>query len=71
MTLISAIESVIDSFSLNRFIVSRLFENLPLKGQRGSEIWTCLDFEWSKSDWVANGRDFEWDRKYGSLDHSK
>ena len=27
----------------------------------GSEIWTSLDFKWSKKDWFANGLDFEWD----------
>ena len=33
--------------------------------QWGSEIWTSLDFEWSKRGWVANGLDFEWDLKSG------
>ena len=31
--------------------------------QWGSEIQTCLDFEWLKRGWVANGPDFEWDLK--------
>ena len=31
--------------------------------QWGSEIWTSLDFEWSKRDQVANGPDFEQDLK--------
>ena len=34
--------------------------------QWGSEIWTSLDFEWSKKGWVADGPDFEWDLKSGS-----
>ena len=34
--------------------------------QWGSEIWTSLDFKWSKRCWVANGLDFEWDLKSGS-----
>ena len=31
--------------------------------QWGPEIWTSLDFEWSKRGWVSNGPDFEWDLK--------
>ena len=31
--------------------------------QWGSEIWTSLDFEWSKRGWVANGPDLERDLK--------
>ena len=34
--------------------------------QWGSEIRPSLDFEWSKTGWVANGLDFEWDLKSGS-----
>ena len=34
--------------------------------QWGSESWTCLDLEWSKRGWVANGLDFEWHLKSGS-----
>ena len=34
--------------------------------QWGSEIWTSLDFKWSKIGWVANGLDFDWDLKFGS-----
>ena len=34
--------------------------------QWGSEIWTSLDFKWSKRGWVANGLDFKWDLKSGS-----
>ena len=34
--------------------------------QWGSEIWTSLDFEWSKRGWVANGPNFKWDLKSGS-----
>ena len=30
---------------------------------RGSEIWTSLDFKWSKRGWVAYGLNFEWDLK--------
>ena len=32
----------------------------------GSEIWSSLDFELSKTGWVANGLDFKWDLKSGS-----
>ena len=32
----------------------------------GSEIWTSLDFEWSKRGWVANGPYFKCDLKSGS-----
>ena len=40
--------------------------------QRGSEIQTSLDFEWSKRGWVGlNGLDFEWDLKFGSQNHLK
>ena len=35
--------------------------------QWGSEIWTSLYFKWLKRGWVANGPDFEWDLKSGSL----
>ena len=31
--------------------------------QQGSEIWTSLDYEWSKRGWVANGLESEWDPK--------
>ena len=31
-----------------------------------SDIWTSLDFEWSKRSWVKNGLDLEWDLKFGS-----
>ena len=34
--------------------------------QRGSEIQTSLDLEWSKRGWVANGFDFELYLKFGS-----
>ena len=34
--------------------------------QWGSEIRPSLDFQWSKTGWVANGLDFEWDLKFGS-----
>ena len=39
---------------------------LSLGIQWGSEIRPSLDFEWSKTGWVANGLDFEWDLKSGS-----
>ena len=35
---------------------------MVLTAQWGSEIWTSLNFEW-----VANGPDFKWDLKSGSL----
>ena len=35
--------------------------------QWGSEIQPSLDFEWSKTGWVANGLDFEWDLKSRQL----
>ena len=38
-------------------------ENIGI--QRGSEIRTCPDFEWSKRDWIANGQNFKWDLKSG------
>ena len=41
----------------------RLFQ-VPL--QWGSDLQTSQNFEWSKRSWVANGLDFEWDRKSGS-----
>ena len=31
--------------------------------QWGFEIWTSLDFKWSKRGWIVNGPDFEWDLK--------
>ena len=34
--------------------------------QWGSEIWTRMDFRWSKRGWVLNGLDFEWDLKSGN-----
>ena len=39
---------------------------IKTKIQRGSEICTSLDFEWSKSGWVAKDPDIEWDQKSGS-----
>ena len=36
----------------------------PQRIQGGSEIWACLDFEWSKRGWVANNPDFKWDLKF-------
>ena len=41
-------------------IVTRRFTNDVIQLQGGSEIRTSLDFEWSKTVWVANGLDFEW-----------
>ena len=40
-------------------------KRLPNHVQRGSEISTSLDFEWSERGWVANDPDFEWDLKSG------
>ena len=36
---------------------------LPIQIQWGSEIRPSLDFEFSKTGWVTNGLDFEWDLK--------
>ena len=43
-----------------------IFEGSGFQIQWGSEIRPSLDFEWSKTGWVANGLDFEWDLKSGS-----
>ena len=40
------------------------FESYVL--QWGSEIQPSLDFEWSKTGWVANAQELEWDMKSGS-----
>ena len=44
----------------------KIWIEVPIQIQWGSEIQTSLDFEWSKRGWVANGLDFEWVLKYGS-----
>ena len=37
-------------------------DHLPTENvQWRSEIWTSLDFKWSKRGWFANGPYFEWD----------
>ena len=41
----------------------RIQMDLISKLHWGSEIWTSLDFEWSKKGWVVNGLDFNWDLK--------
>ena len=43
-----------------------VLKKVQIKVQWGSEIRPSLDFEWSKTGWVANGLDFEWDLKSGS-----
>ena len=40
---------------------------LTLIIQWGSEIWTSLDFRWSKRSWVENGWDFKWDQEPNHL----
>ena len=52
--------------NMNRYACnkSELFcYSLSMYVQWGSEIRPSLDFEWSKTGWVANGLDFEWDLK--------
>ena len=41
-------------------------EEIKIQGQPeqwGSEIRTCMDFEWSLRGWFMSGPDFEWDLK--------
>ena len=54
---VSAFESLLANMS------HEMAKGKHIHVQWGFEIWTSLDFEWSKRVLVANGPDFEWDLK--------
>ena len=40
-------------------MIKKLVQKVSI--QMGSEMWTSLDFKWSKLGWLLNGPNFEWD----------
>ena len=57
---LSFIESRLHELRMGQECESKYYGHFFQTASKTTEIWTSLDFEWSKRGRVANGPNFEW-----------